>query len=131
MKLKVIFVAAFTALALSFGMVGCAPVEEPVQNEQSSEIQVTMEVELPGDESSEVVEVPEGSTVYDCLEASNVEFSAEDSTYGKFVTQISGVENGSQGEMSGWTFEVNGESPTSGCDSVERFFHRHPCCYNP
>ena len=65
------------------------------------------------------VEVPEGATAYDALEASGLEFVASDSDYGKFIESIVGVANGDFGETSWWLYTANGEEVTVGCDSFE------------
>ena len=84
-------------------------------------IAVEVNIDMPNNglaESKAIgVDVPEGATAYDALVKSGVDVQAENSDYGKFVTSIDGVQNGSEGEASGWTYKVNDESPTVGCDS--------------
>ncbi len=66
-------------------------------------------------ESAEV-SIPAEGTVYDALMATGWDVQAEDSDYGKYVTSINGIANGSEGEMSGWVFTVNNEQVMEGCD---------------
>lgn len=56
-----------------------------------------------------IVAVSEGATVLDALEATSLTVTTEDSAYGPFVTSIEGIENGSLGSQSGWTYTVNEE----------------------
>lgn len=87
--------------------------------EQGASIAVSVAMPEGADAPSETVEVslPEGATVFDALEATGWDVQAEDSDYGKYVTAINGVANGSQGEASGWVFTVNNEQVMEGCDS--------------
>lgn len=40
----------------------------------------------------------------------------ENSDYGKFVTSINGIANGSEGDASGWVYTVNDEQVMEACD---------------
>ena len=63
-------------------------------------------------DAEKAVEVADGSTVLDVLEASGVPFESSDGSYGAYVTSIDG--RAAEGS-SGWTYSVNGEEPTVGC----------------
>ncbi|MEC4175403.1 DUF4430 domain-containing protein [Adlercreutzia sp. R7] len=86
----------------------------------AAEAKVTVSVTMPegADAASENVEVtvPAEGTVYDALVATGWDVQAEDGDYGKYVTSINGIANGSEGEMSGWVFTVNNEQVMEGCD---------------
>lgn len=89
----------------------------------AAEAKVTVSVTMPegasaASESAEVAIAAEG-TVYDALMATGWDVQAEDSDYGKYVTSINGIANGSEGEMSGWVFTVNNEQVMEGCDACK------------
>lgn len=107
---------------------GCAinSNEEKMAGTQwSQEVPITVNVcvfapEEAGIIAQEIaVEVPDGATVYEALEASGLEFVASDSEYGKFVESIAGVAAGDFGDSSWWVYTVNGETVMTGCDSYE------------
>lgn len=64
------------------------------------------------------VEVEEGDTVLDALKSTGLVVAVEDSEYGSYVTSISSLAQGDCGSSSGWTFTVNGESPSVSADQV-------------
>lgn len=66
--------------------------------------------------ASGAVELPEGATALDALQALGVEVTVEDSAYGAYVSAINGV--ASEG-MSGWTFAINGEMPSVSAGEAE------------
>lgn len=89
----------------------------------AAEAKVTVSVTMPegasaASESTEVA-IPAEGTVYDALMATGWDVQAEDSDYGKYVTSINGIANGSEGEMSGWVFTVNNEQVMEGCDACK------------
>ena len=89
----------------------------------AAESKVTVSVTMPegasaSSESAEV-SIPAEGTVYDALMATGWDVQAEDSDYGKYVTSINGIANGSEGEMSGWVFTVNNEQVMEGCDACK------------
>lgn len=59
--------------------------------------------------------LPEGSTVYDALEASKVVFDGSK----KYVKSINGLAEKQYGGTSGWTFTVNGEMVMKGAGKCE------------
>lgn len=138
------WLVALVALMLTFALVvpGCAsdtaddnaaetPTEKAAQaaedegpleaGEAADDMTVTVSVTMPegtaADNQTLEVTVPAESTVYDALVATGWDVRAEDSDYGKFVTSINGVANGSEGEASGWVYTVNGEQVMEGCDA--------------
>lgn len=89
----------------------------------AAEAKVTVSVTMPegasaASESTEVA-IPAEGTVYDALMATGWDVQVEDSDYGKYVTSINGIANGSEGEMSGWVFTVNNEQVMEGCDACK------------
>mgnify|MGYP000783447926 CR=1 FL=1 len=50
----------------------------------------------------------------------------EDSDYGKFVTSINGIANGSEGEASGWVYTVNDETVMEACDEPSTLKFLYP-----
>ena len=83
-------------------------------------IDVTVAIDMPdnGMADSKVVEttIPAGGTAFDALEKSGATVQSEDGEYGKFVTSIDGIENGSQGSSSGWVYTVNDQQVNESCD---------------
>ena len=131
------WLVALLALALTFVLTasGCAGSEQPAQDAAASDtateqqapeaaaadtIDVTVAIDMPdnGMADSKVVEttIPTGGTAFDALEKSGATVQSEDSEYGKFVTAIDGIENGSQGASSGWVYTVNDQQVTESCD---------------
>lgn len=89
----------------------------------AAESKVTVSMTMPegasaSSESAEV-SIPAEGTVYDALMATGWDVQAEDSDYGKYITSINGIANGSEGEMSGWVFTVNNEQVMEGCDACK------------
>ena len=83
--------------------------QNAAQSAPENAVSVTVENSITGDTlASGSVELPEGATALDALQALPVEVTVEDSQYGAYVSAIDGV----AGEgMQGWTFTVNGEMP--------------------
>lgn len=100
-----------------------ASVGDDAAGADAAEAKVTVSVAMPegADAASENVEVtvPAEGTVYDALVATGWDVQAENSDYGKYVTSINGIANGSEGEMSGWVFTVNNEQVMEGCDACK------------
>lgn len=131
------WLVALLALALTFALTaaGCADDQQAAQNDaadnaateqQAQEapaadtINVTVAIDMPdnGMADSSVTEttVPAGATAYDALVKSGATVQDEESEYGKFITSINGVENGSEGSSSGWVYTVNDQQVTESCD---------------
>lgn len=112
------------ALALAMGCVcglaACAESEAPAEAQQTQAVMtVRVDVTAPdpaGSLFSGSLELSEGATALDALEATGVEYVAEDSQYGKFVSSIGGVANGETSATAGWTYSVNGEMAMESCD---------------
>ncbi len=97
--------------------------EGPLEaGEAAGDIVVPVSITMPESASAEPktteVTVPAGATVLDALQATGWDVQAEDSDYGKFVTAINGVANGSEGEASGWIYTVNDEPVMEACDAL-------------
>ncbi|MDD6191137.1 MAG: DUF4430 domain-containing protein [Firmicutes bacterium] len=65
------------------------------------------------------IDIHEGDTVYDVLVATGAELETSDTGSGTAIDAINGIENGSEGPMSGWMYEVNDETPMDYCDKHE------------
>ncbi|MCI7146183.1 MAG: DUF4430 domain-containing protein [Clostridiales bacterium] len=65
------------------------------------------------------MDLHEGDTVYDILQATGAEIVDSDTGTGKAIESINGLENGSRGDMSGWMYTVNGKSPMDYSDKFE------------
>lgn len=95
--------------------------EGPIEAGQAAEdIVVPVSITMPESAGAEPktieVTVSDGSTVLQALEATGWDVQAEDSDYGKFVTSINGIANGSEGDASGWVYTVNDEQVMEACD---------------
>lgn len=136
-KVRPQWLVALLALALTFVLTapGCAGDQQQAQdaaaNDTATEqqapeaaaadtIDVTVAIDMPdnGMADGKVVEttIPAGGTAFDALEKSGATVQSEDGEYGKFVTAIDGIENGSQGASSGWVYTVNDQQVTESCD---------------
>lgn len=143
-KVRPQWLVALLALALTFVLTasGCADgaaddaadaanngqttATEQQEQQQSSQapeadaLNVTVAIDMPDNGMAESsvtnVAIPQGGTAYDALKASGATVQDEDGDYGKFITAINGVENGSEGSASGWVFTVNDEQVTVSCD---------------
>jgi hypothetical protein len=62
------------------------------------------------------VDLDEGASVLDALEATGLDCVVTESEYGPYVESIASVANGDAGETSGWTYTVNGEYGTTSAD---------------
>lgn len=79
------------------------------QNAPENAVSVAVENSITGDTlASGSVELAEGATALDALQALPVEVTVEDSQYGAYVSAIDGVAGE---DMQGWTFTVNGDMP--------------------
>lgn len=95
--------------------------EGPIEAGQAVEdIVVPVSITMPESAGAEPktieVTVVDGSTVLQATEAAGWDVQVEDSDYGKFVTSINGIANGSEGEASGWVYTVNDETVMEACD---------------
>lgn len=110
--------AAACALALSVSACGGAPVSEAPTTAAEPTIAVSVTIDPTAaevDATTVDVDVPEGATVYDALVETGADVNAKDSSYGTYVAGINGVAEQDFGPMSGWLFEVNGESSDKAC----------------
>lgn len=118
---------AALALAVTVAACGTAPSSgDAAGDAQQQEQQATIAVSVTVDGSAADVEattaevsVPEGSTVYDALVATDADVNASDSEYGMYVMGINGLAAGDYGDMSGWLFSVNDEMAEVGCSEYE------------
>ena len=60
-----------------------------------------------------------GATVYDALRGTGLSVNARGTAYGTYVAAIGGYAEKEHGGTSGWTYSVNGASPTAACDAYE------------
>ena len=130
------WLVALVALAFTFLLVvpGCAgeaadnggngenAAEQAAQvaGQAAEDIVVPVSITMPESAGAEPktieVTVVDGSTVLQATEAAGWDVQVEDSDYGKFVTSINGIANGSEGEASGWVYTVNDETVMEACD---------------
>ena len=95
--------------------------EGPIEAGQAAEdIVVPVSITMPESAGAEPktieVMVADGSTVLQATEAAGWDVQVENSDYGKFVTSINGIANGSEGDASGWVYTVNDEQVMEACD---------------
>ncbi|MBB3171353.1 DUF4430 domain-containing protein [Parvibacter caecicola] len=99
--------------------------QEPGEADDSAvtgadKITVSVEVMSATDEGaalySEEMAVDQGTSALGALKITGLQVSVEESDYGPFVTAIGSTAN--EGS-SGWTYTVNGESPTVAADQTE------------
>ena len=95
--------------------------EGPIEAGQAAEdIVVPVSITMPESAGAEPktieVTVADGSTVLQATEAAGWDVQVENSDYGKFVTSINGIANGSEGDASGWGYTVNDEQVMEACD---------------
>lgn len=95
--------------------------EGPIEAGQAAEdIVVPVSIAMPesagADPKTIEVTVPDGATVLQATEAAGWDVQVENSDYGKFVTSINGIANGSEGDASGWVYTVNDEQVMEACD---------------
>lgn len=95
--------------------------EGPIEAGQAAEdIVVPVSITMPESAGAEPktieVTVADGSTVLQATEAAGWDVQVENSDYGKFVTSINGIANGSEGDTSGWVYTVNDEQVMEACD---------------
>ena len=62
------------------------------------------------------VELAEGATVLDAIEATGLELDVQDSEYGAFVNAIGGLATGDAGDASGWGYDLTGEMVMESAD---------------
>ena len=90
---------------------------------EDGQITVTVNLESQADDhpltETYEVQIPENATAYDALMATDADVQEGSGSYGKFIEGIDGLNNGDYGSMSGWTYTVNGEQPTVGCDAYQ------------
>ena len=93
--------------------------EGPIEAGQAAEdIVVPVSITMPESAGAKTIEVTvaDGSTVLQATEAAGWDVQVENSDYGKFVTSINGIANGSEGDASGWVYTVNDEQVMEACD---------------
>lgn len=95
--------------------------EGPIEAGRAAEdIVVPVSITMPESAGAEPktieVTVADGSTVLQATEAAGWDVQVENSDYGKFVTSINGIANGSEGDASGWVYTVNDEQVMEACD---------------
>ena len=95
--------------------------EGPIEAGQAAEdivvpVSITMPESAGAEPTTIEVTVADGSTVLQATEAAGWDVQVENSDYGKFVTSINGIANGSEGDASGWVYTVNDEQVMEACD---------------
>ena len=84
-----------------------------------SAVKIECAVTVEGYCESETVQIPEGGSVYDALNATGADVSARKSAYGLYIEGINGRFEFDEGPTSGWVYTVNGERTSSSCDKFE------------
>jgi cytoskeletal protein RodZ len=64
------------------------------------------------------VAVKEGENLLEALKATGLVVVTTDSAAGIFVDSIAGLKSGDSGPTSGWTYTLNGETPSVSIDSI-------------
>lgn len=100
-----VLIGVMMIMAGCLAFAGCGSSEE----ESSGDVIGTCTVTIPDFCEALEIQIHEGDTVYDVTKATDVTMSAEDTGNGHSVEILNGIENGSEGEMSGWLYYVNGE----------------------
>ncbi len=123
-KLAALFAAFCVMLACSGALYGCSQENKTESSDsEGSAAASTITVEVIVDSSraadqgfadtlfSGEIELPEGSTVQDALEATELDIDAS----AGYVTAIEGLDSATEEyPMSGWLYFVDGEAPTVG-----------------
>ena len=105
--------------------------EGPIEAGQAAEdivvpVSITMPERAGAEPKTIEVTVPDGATVLQATEAAGWDVQVEDSDYGKFVTSINGIANGSEGEASGWVYTSAPSAQSGGLLQA-----RGPFCKSP
>ena len=127
-----LFVALALALSLALApaaLAGCSSGESQQANapaaEEPAEAAITVQVTVDSSAADgsvsfdEAVELEEGATVLDAIEATGLDVVVEDSSYGAYVDAIGGLATGDHGSSSGWTYTVNDEMVMDSADTCE------------
>lgn len=110
-------VIAAALLGASAFLFACSP----SGSDSSAEATMSVQVDVTAYEKdlfSDAVSLPEGATALDALEATGLDYTAEDSSYGAFVSKIDGLANGETSATAGWTYSLNGEMSMESCDAL-------------
>lgn len=117
-------VAVTLALALVvalFALVACGGSDEPAADPNAPQITVSVKIDGTEGEHGVIydgdVQVPEGSSVYDALVATDVEVSSKKSLgMGTYVAGIDGLFEREIAKTSGWVYSVNGDVSSTSSD---------------
>lgn len=113
-------VIAVAMLAASAFLFACSPSGSDA-SAPSAEAAMSVQVDVTAYEKeffSGVVSLPEGAMALDALDATGLDYVAEDSQYGMFVSEINGLANGETSSTAGWTYSLNGEMALESCDAL-------------
>jgi hypothetical protein len=64
------------------------------------------------------VEVADGATALDALKATGLDVTLQNSSMGPYLTGIDGLDAASLGAQSGWIFQVNGQTGSTGVNQT-------------
>lgn len=121
-------VAALAAsLCLAFSLAACSgdnsgEAEAPVDPSKMISVHVTVDGTEAGQKVffDDTVQVPEGSSAFDALEATKLEVLSKKSLgMGIYVAGIEGLMEKEKAPTSGWLFAINGETASLSSDAVE------------
>lgn len=97
---------------------GSAAVETPSADDAQIAVQVVVDSSAADGSVSynDTVELDEGATVLDALQATGLDVEVQDSEYGAFVNAIGGLATYDFGDSSGWGYDLNGEMVMDSAD---------------
>ena len=114
------------ALAVTLGCACALPAcsadqaaeDAPAQSQAAMSVEVSVTTAEGESAYSGSVQLPEGATALDALEATGLDYVVEDSQYGMFVSSINGLANGETSATAGWMYSLNGEMALESCDAL-------------
>lgn len=114
--------AAAVLVGCACALPACSAGQEAEDAAAQSQAVMSVEVSVATAEGelaySDSLQLPEGATALDALEATGLDYVAEDSQYGVFVSSINGLANGEISATAGWTYSLNGEMALESCDAL-------------
>ena len=106
-------------IMMSVLLAGCGGGQAEDDSSADSGAVITCTISVDDFCNDKVVEIAEGGSVYDALEASGADISARKSTHGLYVEAINGRFEFDEGPSSGWVYTVNEERPSVSSDEYE------------
>jgi len=116
-KQRLLLICLIMMMSVMFA--GCGGEQTEDSSSAEAETVITCNISVDDFCSDKVIEINEGESVYDALEASGADISARKSTHGLYVEGINGRFEFDEGPSSGWVYTVNEERPSVSCDEYE------------